>query len=70
MTQLSLNHDPVFKGVLNGFRVPMRKIRASVGAGFLYHLIGKMSTTPGLPAQPILYVVDFDLDTGQVVGLY
>ena len=41
-THLSLSHDPVLKGVPNGFRVPIRDIRASVGAGFLYPLVGKI----------------------------
>jgi formyltetrahydrofolate synthetase len=69
-THLSLSHDPVLKGVPTGFRVPIRDIRASVGAGFLYPLLGKMSTMPGLPTRPVFYDVDIDLETGQVVGLF
>lgn len=69
-THLSLSHDPVLKGVPTGFRVPIRDIRASVGAGFLYPLLGKMSTMPGLPTRPVFYDVDLDLETGQVVGLF
>ena len=48
-THLSLSHDPKLKGVPSGFVVPVRDIRASVGAGFLYPLLGTMSTMPGLP---------------------
>jgi len=69
-THLSLSHDPTLKGVPSGFRVPIRDIRASVGAGFLFPLVGKMSTMPGLPTRPVFYDVDLDLETGQVVGLF
>ena len=69
-THLSLSHDPLLKGVPTGFRVPIRDIRASVGAGFLYPLLGKLSTMPGLPTRPVFYDVDLDLETGQVVGLF
>ena len=69
-THLSLSHDPNLKGVPTGFRVPIREIRASVGAGFLYPLLGKMSTMPGLPTRPAFYDVDLDLETGRVVGLF
>ncbi|MBW8012516.1 MAG: formate--tetrahydrofolate ligase [Chloroflexi bacterium] len=69
-THLSLSHDPSLKGVPKGFRVPIRDIRASVGAGFLYPLVGAMSTMPGLPTRPAYYDVDLDPETGQVVGLF
>ena len=69
-THLSLSHDPTLKGVPTGFRVPIRDIRASVGAGFLYPLLGAMSTMPGLPTRPVFYNVDLDLETGKVVGLF
>ncbi len=69
-THLSLSHDANLKGVPKGFRVPVRDIRASVGAGFLYPLLGTMSTMPGLPTRPAFYDVDLDLETGRVVGLF
>jgi len=69
-THLSLSHDPALKGVPNGFRVPIRDIRASVGAGFLYPLLGEMRTMPGLPTRPVFYDVDIDLETGRVLGLF
>ncbi len=69
-THLSLSHDPAIKGVPTGYRIPIRDIRASVGAGFLYPLLGKMSTMPGLPTRPVFYDVDLDLETGRVVGLF
>jgi formyltetrahydrofolate synthetase len=69
-THLSLSHDPSLKGVPKGFVVPIRDIRASVGAGFLYPLLGEMSTMPGLPTRPVFYDVDLDLETGRVIGLF
>jgi formyltetrahydrofolate synthetase len=69
-THLSLSHDPTLKGVPTGFTVPISDIRASVGAGFLYPLLGTMSTMPGLPTRPVYYDVDLDLETGRVIGLF
>jgi methylenetetrahydrofolate dehydrogenase (NADP+)/methenyltetrahydrofolate cyclohydrolase/formyltetrahydrofolate synthetase/formate--tetrahydrofolate ligase len=68
-THLSLSHDPTLKGVPKGFAVPVREVRASVGAGFLYPLLGTMRTMPGLPSRPAFMDVDFD-STGHVVGLF
>jgi formyltetrahydrofolate synthetase len=68
-THLSLSHDPNLKGVPTGFIVPVRDIRASVGAGFLYPLLGTMSTMPGLSTRPGFYEIDLDLETGRVIGL-
>lgn len=68
-THLSLSHDPTLKGRPTGFTVPVRDIRASVGAGFLYPLLGAMSTMPGLPTRPAYYEIDLDPETGAVVGL-
>jgi len=69
-TPLSLSHDPALKGAPKGFRIPVREIRASVGAGFLYPLLGKLSTMPGLPTRPGFFDVDIDMETGRVVGLF
>lgn len=44
--------------------------RASVGAGFLYPLVGTMSTMPGLPTRPCFYDIDLDLETEEVHGLF
>jgi formyltetrahydrofolate synthetase len=68
-THLSLSHDPALKGAPTGFIVPVRDIRASVGAGFLYPLLGKMSTMPGLSTRPGYYEIDIDTRTGRVIGL-
>lgn len=69
-THLSLSHDPSLKGVPKGFIVPVRDIRAAVGAGFLYPLLGEISTMPGLPTRPAYYDVDIDVTSGKVIGLF
>ena len=69
-THLSLSHNPAWKGVPTGYRIPVRDIKASVGAGFLYPLCGDMRTMPGLPTRPAFYDVDLDLETGRVKGLF
>jgi methylenetetrahydrofolate dehydrogenase (NADP+) / methenyltetrahydrofolate cyclohydrolase / formyltetrahydrofolate synthetase len=69
-THLSLSHDPSLKGVPKGYKVPIRDIRASVGAGFLYPLLGTMRTMPGLPTRPVFYDVDLDLESERVLGLF
>jgi len=69
-THLSLSHDPAMKGVPKGYKIPIRDVRASVGAGFLYPLLGEMRTMPGLPTRPVFYDVDLDLETGRVLGLF
>ncbi|MEA3485577.1 MAG: formate--tetrahydrofolate ligase, partial [Candidatus Aerophobetes bacterium] len=68
-THLSLSHNPNLKGVPKNFRVPIRDIRASVGAGFLYPILGAMSTMPGLPSHPAAANVDIDKD-GRTIGLF
>ncbi len=69
-TQYSFSHDPKLKNVPEGFVLPIRDIRASVGAGFLYPLVGEMQTMPGLPTRPCFYDVDLDIETGRVLGLF
>ncbi len=69
-THLSISHDPSLKGAPSGFTVPIREIRASVGAGFLYPLLGTMSTMPGYPTRPAYYDIDLDVETGQITGLF
>ncbi|KAJ3197161.1 tetrahydrofolate synthase [Irineochytrium annulatum] len=69
-THLSISHDPKLKGVPTGFTVPVRDIRASVGAGFLYPLLGEMQTMPGLSTRPGFFDIDLDVETGRVIGLF
>lgn len=56
-------------GAPSGFTLPIRDVRASVGAGFLYPLVGNMMTMPGLPTRPCFFDIDIDPETGRIVGL-
>jgi len=68
-THLSLSHDASLKGRPKGFRVPIRSINASIGAGFLYPIAGPIRLMPGLPTRPAYYDIDIELDTGRILGL-
>ncbi len=68
-THLSISHDPKLKGRPKSFQVPIREVRLSSGAGFLYALCGDMMTMPGLPSQPGGAKVDID-ENGEIVGLF
>lgn len=67
-THLSLSADPALKGVPAGWRLPVREVRASVGAGFIYPICGDMRTMPGLSSAPAAARIDID-DNGEIVGL-
>ena len=69
-THLSLSHDPTLKGVPTGFTVPIREVRASAGAGFIYPLLGAMSTMPGLATKAAFMDIDVDTETGRIIGLF
>ncbi|XP_029281541.1 monofunctional C1-tetrahydrofolate synthase, mitochondrial isoform X2 [Cottoperca gobio] len=69
-THLSLSHMPDKKGVPTGFVLPIRDVRASIGAGFIYPLVGTMSTMPGLPTRPCFYDIDLDPVTEEITGLF
>jgi formate--tetrahydrofolate ligase len=68
-TQYSLSHDAGLKGRPTGFRVPIRDVRLSAGAGFVTPLLGEMRTMPGLPSRPGGENIDID-ERGEVVGLF
>jgi formate--tetrahydrofolate ligase len=68
-THLSLTADPERKGRPKGFRLPVKTVRLSAGAGFLYPLCGEMKTMPGLGSRPGLENVDLD-ERGEIVGLF
>lgn len=68
-THLSISHNPLLKNAPSGFEVTVREARASVGAGFIYPLLGEMRTMPGLGSKPAYMNVDVDED-GNVVGLF
>ena len=67
-THLSLSSDASLKGAPTGWRLPVREVRASVGAGFIYPICGDMRTMPGLGATPAAHLVDIDED-GNIVNL-
>jgi formate--tetrahydrofolate ligase len=67
-THLSISSDPTLKGAPTGWRLPVREVRASVGAGFVYPICGDMQTMPGLGAEPAAFRIDVD-DDGEIVGL-
>ena len=67
-THLSLSHDPKLKGAPTGWRLPVRDVRISAGAGFVYVLCGDIMTMPGLPGRPAGEHIDIDAE-GNVVGL-
>jgi formate--tetrahydrofolate ligase len=67
-THLSLSADPALKGVPTGWRLPVREVRASVGAGFIYPICGEMRTMPGLSSTPAAGRIDID-SYGEIVGL-
>ena len=69
-THLSFSSNPALKGAPTGFMIPIRDVRASVGAGFLFPLVGTMSTMPGLPTRPCFYDIDIDLETEAIHGLF
>jgi formate--tetrahydrofolate ligase len=68
-THLSLSHDPKLKGRPTGFTLPVRDVRLSAGAGFVYPLCGSMMTMPGLPSDPAGAHIDID-EQGNITGLY
>jgi formate--tetrahydrofolate ligase len=68
-THLSLSSDPSLTGAPTGWRLPVREVRASVGAGFIYPICGDMRTMPGLGAHPNAHRIDIDAD-GNIVNLF
>jgi formate--tetrahydrofolate ligase len=68
-TQYSLSHDAKLLGAPSGFRIPVREVRLSAGAGFVTPILGDMRTMPGLNSRPGGERIDIDAD-GNVVGLF
>ena len=68
-TQYSLSHDPSLKGVPTGFTVPIREVRCSAGAGYLYALAAEIMTIPGLPTHAGFMNVEVN-DDGEIEGLF
>jgi len=65
---LSLSHDAKLKGAPTGWTLPVREVRASVGAGFVYPICGDMRTMPGLGTKPAAMAIDID-ENGDIINL-
>jgi len=61
-THLSISSDASLLGAPTGWRLPVREVRASVGAGFVYPICGDMRTMPGLGTKPAASIIDMDAD--------
>lgn len=67
-THLSISSDPTLLGAPTGWRLPVREVRANVGAGYVYAICGDMRTMPGLSRHPNAERIDLDA-AGEVRGL-
>jgi formate--tetrahydrofolate ligase len=67
-THLSLSSDPKLLGAPTGWTMPVREVRAAVGAGYVYAISGDMRMMPGLPKHPAAERIDLD-EKGEIVGL-
>ena len=68
-TQYSLSDNPALLGRPSGFRITVRELRASCGAGFVVALTGNVLTMPGLPKTPAAMGMDITAD-GVITGLF
>ncbi|KAK5579644.1 hypothetical protein RB653_009329 [Dictyostelium firmibasis] len=68
-THLSLSHDSERKGVPTGFTLPIRDVKISAGAGFIYPIVGTIASIPGLPTRPCFFEIDIDTKSGKIIGL-
>jgi formate--tetrahydrofolate ligase len=68
-TQMSLTDDPSRKGRPRGFRINVREVRLSAGAGFIVPICGSIMTMPGLPKKPAAEAIDVD-DEGHILNLF
>ncbi len=67
-TQYSLSDDPTKLGRPSGFRITIRELKPSVGAGFIVALTGDVMTMPGLPKQPA--ALNMDVVNDKIIGLF
>ncbi len=68
-TQYSLSDDPTRRGAPTGFKIHVRSLRPSAGAGFIVALAGDIMTMPGLPEHPVAENIDVEAD-GRITGLF
>ncbi|MDA2926020.1 formate--tetrahydrofolate ligase [Acidobacteria bacterium AH-259-G07] len=67
-THLSISSDPKLRGAPTGWVLPVREVRLSAGAGFVYPICGDVRTMPGLPSNLAAQRIDID-ENGEIVGL-
>ncbi|MCI8353546.1 MAG: formate--tetrahydrofolate ligase [Lachnospiraceae bacterium] len=67
-TQYSLSDEPSLLGRPSGFRIHVREVYVSAGAGFVVVLTGTVMTMPGLPARPA--ALGIDVEDGRITGLF
>ena len=68
-TQYSLSDDPKKLGRPQGFKINVREVYVSAGAGFVVAVTGAIMTMPGLPKRPAAFDIDVD-DSGKITGLF
>ena len=68
-TQYSFSDDQTLLGAPRGFRITVREVKVSAGAGFVVALTGNIMTMPGLPKHPAAENIDVD-ETGKITGLF
>lgn len=68
-TQYSLSDDATKLGRPEGFRITVKELRISAGAGFIVALTGNILTMPGLPKKPAAENMDIDVN-GKITGLF
>jgi formate--tetrahydrofolate ligase len=69
-SHLSLSHEPTWKGVPKGWRLPIRDVLVYGGAKFLCPMAGAISLMPGTSSDPAYRRIDVDVNTGKVSGLF
>lgn len=68
-TQYSFSDNPALLGAPKGFRVTVKNVKISAGAGFIVVLTGEILTMPGLPKLPAAEKIDID-ENGNITGLF
>ncbi|MEN2996051.1 MAG: formate--tetrahydrofolate ligase, partial [Acetomicrobium sp.] len=68
-TQLSISDDPQKLGRPKGYKLTVREVRLSAGAGFVVAICGNIMTMPGLPKKPAAEFIDID-EEGNITGLF
>lgn len=68
-TQYSFSDDPALTGAPSGFKITVKNVKVSAGAGFVVVLTGDIMTMPGLPKKPAAELIDVN-EKGEIIGLF